>query len=269
MPESGLREPRQACRSAVTKEGTSSPLIAKLPIAVGAVIIGLLVLATALWLIGGGLRDVRDGADWVAALGTDDGMQRIAIIVVGVATSLAGAGFIIMLAIGAGPSHDTHYVLMAVAGGLLITVDGAFLVSIGWVAVPFIAEGGFDTTHPFVKTIELLMVLRSHLGGLGGTLIGLGIAATALQSLNKKDIKKGLAIGGIVAGLVAIAGGALLLTGIGATLQTLGLIGSVAWSGSRSVIATRMAIDRPKDEEAENEDQEEEEKEDEERDKTE
>lgn len=211
-------------------------------LAMSLIVIGLLLAAMVLWLVGGGLRDLSSGAEWVAGLGSDDGMQRVALVVVGVATVLAGAFFILMMSFKEAVPDKMPYMVIATAGAVLLMADGAFLIGIGWVAVPYIAEQGFTMDHPFVKTVELLMIVRATLSSLGGSLIGLSVTASAWRSLKEKRLPGGLAIAGISAGLVAVFGGALILAGAGATLHTLGLIGSVAWSGGRSGIAAGLAL---------------------------
>lgn len=242
MPRPSARQGGSPYRGAVTPQDPGAhPSASKLALALSLVVIALLILAMVLWVFGGGLSDLRQGAEWVALLGSDDGMQRLALITVGAATILAGALFVLMLAFQKDDLQEMPSVLIATAGGILLMVDGAVIVGIGWVAIPFIVEEGFTMDHPFVKTVELLLILRAQLGFLGGSLIGASVAIAAFRSRRDVDMPKGMAGAGIAAGALAVVGGALIILGFGVTFHTIGLTSSVAWAGGRSVVAARIA----------------------------
>lgn len=217
---------------------------ARLPLIATGVVVALLILAAVLWALGGGLTDLDGSASWAAALGSENGMQRAAILLVGETTALAGAIYLVTLASSRAKGDDRTTVRIAMAGGLLLIIDGAILVAIGWVAAPYVGDSAMTTEHPFIKTLELLIFTRSHISLYAGGLIGFAAAWDALRSLKAKDLPRWAPIAALAAGILAVLGGALLLIGAGAALRSIGILGSVAWSGARSsLVSYRAATD--------------------------
>lgn len=213
-------------------------------LAVGVLAVLLFLVAAVLWEVRGGLDGLADGGAWVAELGSEEGPSKLLLVVVGEATLLA-ALFYIVLMTAEGVREDRPLVRISIAGALLLALEGALLASIGWVAVPHIGDAQMTADHPFVKTVELLMVLRTHISIGGGSLIGIGVAWAALRALRQGTLPKPLLFAGVGAGALALVGGALLLLGLGAAVHTVGVVGSIAWTGTRSGLLTyRAARDR-------------------------
>lgn len=105
-----------------------------------------------------------------------------------------------------GSRFATEGAWLLVAAAVLFFVDTALVIAVAERAAPFVAENGLPAEHPFVATVDAVVLARDHVAWMAGLCLGLGVWTLAFGAWRNHTSPRWVAGVGLLGGLLGVIG---------------------------------------------------------------